>query len=128
LINKILCILLKNEKEVLAMPKWINWFIITIFLGYALAVSPVAAFAQGQQIFNDRCAMCHGQDGKGNGPAAASFSPAPADFTSPGFWQGNVGQKITNTIENGHGPMPAISLSSNQIKAVIAYITKSFKP
>jgi mono/diheme cytochrome c family protein len=87
-----------------------------------------AQSAQGQQIFNDQCTMCHGKDGKGNGPASSAFSPAPADFTNPSFWQGNVNQKITDTIENGHGPMPAFELSPEQIKAVISYMTQTFKP
>jgi len=110
------------------MAKSINWITMTIFLVACFAFNPLAAHAQGQQIFNDHCAMCHGQDGKGNGPAGSAFTPPPADFTSPGFWQGNVNQKITNTIENGHGPMPAVSLSPSQIKAVIAYMNKTFKP
>ena len=73
--------------------------------------------------------MCHGQDGKGNGPAGSAFSPPPANFTSSSFWQGNVKEKITDTIENGHGPMPAFSeLSPSQIKAIINYMEQAFKP
>jgi mono/diheme cytochrome c family protein len=88
----------------------------------------LAQSSQGQQVYSDKCAMCHGQNGQGNGPASSSFSPAPANFTSAAFWQGNVNQKITSTIENGHGPMPAIELSSGQIKALINYMTQTFKP
>jgi mono/diheme cytochrome c family protein len=104
--------------------------IAVLLLAAGLGLSSGVAWAQsqGQQIFNDKCAMCHGQDGKGNGPASSAFSPSPADFTSAGFWQGNVNQRITNTIENGHGPMPAIEMSPAKTKAVIDYMTQTFKP
>ena len=110
------------------MAKSINWLIIAIFLGVFLAWNPLAAWAQGQETFNAKCAMCHGQDGKGNGPMSSGFSPPPANFTSPSFWQGNAQQKITTTVENGHGSMPALSLTPSQIKTVIAYMEKTFKP
>jgi mono/diheme cytochrome c family protein len=32
-------------------------------------------------MFNTYCAVCHGKDGKGNGPAASSLTKAPADLT-----------------------------------------------
>jgi mono/diheme cytochrome c family protein len=35
----------------------------------------------GQEMFAEYCAVCHGMDGKGNGPAAASLKKRPADLT-----------------------------------------------
>jgi len=35
----------------------------------------------GEQVFARRCAVCHGPDGRGNGPAAPSMIPRPRDFT-----------------------------------------------
>ena len=56
------------------------------------------AFAQGKQIkaepiketvplsgasmFKDYCAVCHGKDAKGNGPAASELKQAPANLTT----------------------------------------------
>jgi mono/diheme cytochrome c family protein len=37
--------------------------------------------ATGPRIFAERCAVCHGPDGRGNGPAAPSLIPRPRDFT-----------------------------------------------
>ena len=36
----------------------------------------------GARVFAQRCAVCHGPDGKGNGPAAPSMFPRPRDFSS----------------------------------------------
>jgi mono/diheme cytochrome c family protein len=35
----------------------------------------------GARVFARRCAVCHGPDGRGNGPAAPSLIPRPRDFT-----------------------------------------------
>jgi mono/diheme cytochrome c family protein len=105
-----------------------RWLIIAVFLGSGLTWNPVTALAQGQQIFNDKCAMCHGADGRGNGPAAAALSPPPADFNTASFWQSTSRARMVETIENGRGQMPAFDLSSSQINAVINYITETFKP
>ena len=36
----------------------------------------------GVRVFAQRCAVCHGPDGNGNGPAAPSMFPRPRDFSS----------------------------------------------
>ena len=35
----------------------------------------------GKDMFNNYCAVCHGKDGKGSGPAAAALKTPPADLT-----------------------------------------------
>jgi mono/diheme cytochrome c family protein len=39
----------------------------------------------GWRTYVRRCAVCHGPDGRGNGPAAPSLIPRPADFTRGQF-------------------------------------------
>jgi mono/diheme cytochrome c family protein len=85
-------------------------------------------YAQGKKLYSDNCQICHGVNGKGDGPAAGALSPKPANFTAPRFWQGDVDKKITNTIKNGHGMMPAFDLKPAQIKAIIDYLAHTFKP
>jgi mono/diheme cytochrome c family protein len=43
-------------------------------------ITPVAA-SDAPKMFNTYCAVCHGNDGKGKGPAAAALTKAPADLT-----------------------------------------------
>jgi mono/diheme cytochrome c family protein len=86
-------------------------------------------YERGKGIYSNNCQICHGANGKGDGPAAASFSPSPANFTGPNLWKGkDVDKTITDAVENGHGMMPPIALKANEIKAVIHYISHTFKP
>jgi mono/diheme cytochrome c family protein len=87
-----------------------------------------AEYGQGNALYESKCLMCHGTDGKGNGPAAVAFNPKPANFTDPKFWQRkDIDKFITNTIENGHGLMPAFNLKPGEIKAIIDYLSHTFK-
>jgi mono/diheme cytochrome c family protein len=85
-------------------------------------------YERGRNLYENKCQMCHGADGKGNGPAASAFSPKPTNFTDPKFWQRkDIDKFITGTVENGHGMMPPIALKLNEIKAVIDYLTHAFR-
>lgn len=35
----------------------------------------------GKEVFNSYCAVCHGTDGKGNGPAASAMKAPPTNLT-----------------------------------------------
>ncbi len=70
-----------------------------LLLGIALAFTSVAVRAadqpsktikkvpvrdsalNGKEMFNQYCAVCHGPEAKGNGPAADALKKAPADLT-----------------------------------------------
>jgi mono/diheme cytochrome c family protein len=43
-------------------------------------LSPTSAVS-GSQMFATYCAVCHGPDGKGRGPAASALKTAPTDLT-----------------------------------------------
>ena len=36
----------------------------------------------GKEMFNSYCAVCHGKDGKGDGPAASALKTPPIDLTA----------------------------------------------
>lgn len=42
-----------------------------------------ATVATGETLFRTHCTVCHGLDGRGDGPAAAGLNPRPADLTAP---------------------------------------------
>jgi cytochrome c553 len=47
------------------------------------------AASEARQMFGTLCAACHGTDGTGNGPAAASLNPKPRNYTDAA-WQASV--------------------------------------
>ena len=57
--------------------------------------------AEAQQMFGQVCATCHGPDGTGNGPAAASLNPKPRNYTDPA-WQASISdEQIKQIIVRG---------------------------
>lgn len=66
-----------------------------------------AALKEAKSIFADRCANCHGDAGKGDGPDAMMYDPGPADLTDAKrmskFTDGDLFYKITV----GKKPMPS---------------------
>ncbi len=44
-------------------------------------IKPTSA-ASGQEMYKTYCAVCHGVDGKGNGPAAEALKVPPPDLTT----------------------------------------------
>lgn len=44
-------------------------------------ITPTSA-ASGQEMYNTYCAVCHGKDGKGNGPAAPALKVPVPDLTT----------------------------------------------
>ena len=48
----------------------------------------------GKTMFHEYCAVCHGDNGKGNGPAADALKKAPADLTQVARKNGGVFPEI----------------------------------
>ncbi len=55
--------------------------IVTVVLGASGAVAEDSALVLGKSSFNARCAVCHGENGKGDGSVAGLFQVPPADLT-----------------------------------------------
>jgi mono/diheme cytochrome c family protein len=113
------------------MIKSVAFLVTAVVLGFLLSSIHTAYGSdsnEGKSLYEEKCMICHGQDGKGDGPAALSLNPKPKDFDRPEFWnQKDLDQVITNQVKNGKGAMPAFSLSDKEIKAIIEYMTKAFK-
>ncbi|MDR3611488.1 MAG: cytochrome c [Ignavibacteriaceae bacterium] len=58
--------------------------------------------AKGKNIFTTVCSSCHGTEGKGDGPTAASLNPKPRNFTSKEGWKnGSKLSQIYKTLQDG---------------------------
>ena len=88
----------------------------------------------GEAIYQQRCEICHGTAGDGNGPAAANMDPRPRDFRrgwykirSTANGQLPTNTDLVNTIADGMPgtTMPAWGtvLSPDELQAVAEYIT-----
>jgi len=55
--------------------------------------------ASGKEMFTTYCAVCHGTDGKGGGPAASALKVPPADLTA--------------LSKNNGGKFPALKVSAS---------------
>lgn len=110
------------------MKKFIVWTTVVLLFGVWVFGSPSVSQAQeGQKIFMVKCAACHGENGKGDGPLAKTFDPRPRDFCLPEFWQGDVDKKISDSVTKGKGQMVPVKLNSNEIKEVTGFIKSSCK-
>ena len=50
--------------------------------------------ARGEVLFKQNCTSCHGDSGRGDGPAVATLNPKPRNFTQPDKW--TRGYRITD--------------------------------
>ena len=84
-----------------------------------------ASIKNGKTIYIAYCAPCHGNKGRGDGPASASLNPKPADHTSAAIQAESDGTLYYKISEgHGHTAMPPFKsvLSVDQRWAVINYI------
>ncbi len=57
---------------------------------------------QATQLYANRCAICHGNDGGGDGPAASTLDPKPSDYRLAA-WQASVTDDELRAIIVGGG-------------------------
>jgi mono/diheme cytochrome c family protein len=59
--------------------------------------------AKGKAVFEGKgtCFTCHGNTGKGDGPAGAALDPAPRNFTNPEFHKVRTPGEMFWVIKNG---------------------------
>src|SRR6476619_5261692 len=65
--------------------------------GKARAVTP-------EQLYRSYCAGCHGDTGRGDGPAAGRYVPPPTDFVKGPWKRGNNAEAIRRSIVDGVQP------------------------
>jgi mono/diheme cytochrome c family protein len=86
---------------------------------------------EAKEIFATRCASCHGDEGRGNGPASAVLNPKPQNFHDP-KWQTTVSdEQLSQAIIYGGSavgkspamaPNPDLQEKPQVVKDLIAHI------
>ena len=80
--------------------------------------------AAGERIYKQRCVLCHGPEGKGDGPGAAALNPKPRNHTDASYMSTQTDEQLLHSIRDGKGQMPAWGkiLSEEEMHSVLAYI------
>ena len=82
----------------------------------------------GKALYVQNCTSCHGEGGKGDGPAAANINPKPADHTSKAVIGKRSDEELANIIKMGGGIIgkpsmpPSPQLSDKQRSDLVAYL------
>ncbi len=85
---------------------------LLLFIGFGLSAqaqqaTPTAAGGsqpsarRGRFLYQQNCAPCHGDLGKGDGPVAAQAAFKPTDFTAPTWWPGKTPQQLFDITKEG---------------------------
>lgn len=82
----------------------------------------------GRALFVANCAPCHGEGGKGDGPAAATLEPKPRDLTDAAAMGKLEDGYVFELLQKGgaalgkSAQMPKAALDAGQIREVIGFV------
>ncbi len=83
---------------------------------------------KGKEIYEKKCALCHGVKGDGKGPASAGLNPKPTNFKDSHAEEMTDGEHFWK-ITTGKGGMPSYEkdLSADERWHVVNYINTFMK-
>jgi cytochrome c oxidase cbb3-type subunit 3 len=106
--------------------------ILLVGFHVAVAAAPVAAadLAAAKKNFTTFCTKCHGPEGKGNGPSAATLTTKPRDLTECARMKDITDATIFTAIKEGgesvklSKDMPAWKegMEDDEIHDLVAYV------
>jgi len=85
----------------------------------------------GRAIYQAKCATCHGDDGRGDGPAASGLEPPPANLAAGRLKAANSSEDLYRRIRVGipeSGMAGFGDLSERETWAVVAYLEREIVP
>ena len=89
-----------------------------------------AARAAARVIYEDKCANCHGETGKGDGPEAAMYYPSPKSLVDASQMSGVTDGEIFYQISEGRKPMPSFKkrLTEEQRWQLVIFVRSLAEP
>jgi cytochrome c oxidase cbb3-type subunit III len=105
-------------------------FSLLFIMSVIVQAARLSAAEETATVFRELCSVCHGADGKGDGPSAQGLEPKPADFTNCKVMGKNSDDVLSKIIKGGGQSvgrstvMPAWgdSLSDQQIRELVRFI------
>lgn len=97
----------------------------------ASIINPIPAtdesIARGRELYKINCLVCHGAEGRGEGPVGQLFEYFPLDLTEPYIHEQTDGQIFFQLTRGGIGmPLYRDALSQNERWDVINFFRKEF--
>lgn len=94
-------------------------------LSHVRPVEAAGDTSKGKPLYEKHCMVCHGPQGKGDGPTGTLIKPPAADFTSEASKK-KTEAELLGTMENGRagtamGPWKGL-LSPSDLRDVLAYV------
>jgi len=87
---------------------------------------------EGYKVFNKYCFICHGGEGKGDGPLASKIGMPPADLTNNDVLGTRTDRELIRIVEgsapHGNGktsagmPRWGVAISHSDVRSLVAYI------
>jgi len=96
-------------------------------------VLPLATMAQeseGSALYQSRCAVCHGDTGKGDGPAGKDRNPRPPDLSDARRMGRITDARLAEVIVKGGDGMPAYGsiLKPEEVQRLVEYLRSLSRP
>jgi len=113
------------------LPHLRSILISVLLLGLGIWILPASGIdgdaSKGKPIYEKNCLICHGPQGRGDGPMGKSLNPPAPNFANPES-QHKSDAELLKTIREGH-PDSAMTawkgtLSEQQFNDVLSYIRK----
>jgi mono/diheme cytochrome c family protein len=115
----------------IALPGGMRSVVALVVLLVVANAARAAEADLGTKLYAERCSGCHGDDGKGDGPAAAALVPKPRNFRDTAFWQDRKAEDLKVVVHKGKvgTMMPPFAgvLTDAEIDAVVAHV-ETFAP
>jgi mono/diheme cytochrome c family protein len=103
--------------------------------GVVIGAAQESNVEAGKQLYQQRCAPCHGPDGKANTPTAQALNPKPRDHTDGAYMNQLSHDHLTKVIKQGgvavgKSPImpPQADLNDQQIRDVVAFVRSLASP
>ena len=89
-----------------------------------------AALAAARPIYLDKCAQCHGDTGKGDGPEALLYYPTPKSLIDTNHMRTVTDGELFYQISEGRKPMPAFKkrLSEDERWQLVLFVRSLATP
>jgi mono/diheme cytochrome c family protein len=83
-----------------------------------------AAMGAARLTYLDKCAQCHGETGKGDGPEGKMYDPPPGNLTDAKHMNARTDGELFYQISQGRKPMPAFKkrLSEEQRWQLVLFV------